>query len=79
VQTILRHAGLRIIIWPDDHVPPHVHVFSADGSAKIELKAVRLVRVAGMTRKDAAKALELVFEHGATLLAAWESIHGPSR
>ena len=79
MPTILRHAGLRVIIWPDDHAPPHVHVFSADGSAKIELLNVRLTRIAGMHRKDAAKALELVFEHETELRAAWEKIHGPSR
>ena len=79
MATILHHAGLRIIIWPDDHAPPHVHVFSVDGSAKIELIHVRLTRIVGLNRKDAAKALELVFEHGTELLAAWEKIHGPSR
>jgi hypothetical protein len=79
VPTILRHAGLRVIIWPDDHAPPHVHVFSADGTAKIELIHVRLLHVVGMSRKDAGRALELVFEHEAEMIAAWEKIHDPSR
>jgi hypothetical protein len=81
VPTILRHAGLRVIIWPDDHAPPHVHVFSSDGTAKIALTHLgpRLQRVVGMNRKDTAKALELVFEHEATLLISWEKLHGSSR
>ncbi len=81
MPTILRHAGLRVIIWPDDHAPPHVHVFSADGTVKIALTNAgpRLLRVTGMNRKDTAKALELVFEHETTLLASWEKIHGSSR
>ncbi len=79
MSTILRHAGLRVIIWPADHAPPHVHVFSADDTAKIGLIPVRLLRIVGMSRKDAGRALELVFEHEAELIAAWEKIHGPSR
>jgi hypothetical protein len=35
--------------------------------------------VVGMNRKDTAKALELVFEHEATLLISWEKLHESSR
>ena len=34
--TVLRVAGLRFIIFVDDHEPAHVHVFG-DGQAKIDL------------------------------------------
>ena len=37
MPTVLRVGGLRFVIWPNDHDPAHVHVFSAEAEAKIEL------------------------------------------
>ena len=37
MPTVLRIGGLRFVIWPNDHDPAHVHVFSAEAEAKIEL------------------------------------------
>jgi hypothetical protein len=37
MPTVLRISGLRFVIWPNDHGEPHVHVFSAEAEAKIEL------------------------------------------
>ena len=37
MPTVLKVDGLQIVIWPNDHNPPHIHVFSADAEAKIEL------------------------------------------
>ncbi len=34
--TVLREAGLRFVIFTDDHEPAHVHVYG-DGSAEIDL------------------------------------------
>ena len=37
--TVFRAYGLRVIIFVDDHLPAHVHVFG-DGQAKISLVGV---------------------------------------
>lgn len=37
MPTVLRIGRLRFVIWPNDHDPAHVHVFSAEAEAKIEL------------------------------------------
>lgn len=34
--TVHREAGLRFIIYSDDHKPAHVHVVG-DGNAKVDL------------------------------------------
>ena len=34
--TVLRAEGLRLMIFVNDHLPVHVHVFG-DGEAKIDL------------------------------------------
>ena len=80
MPTVLRVAGLRFIIWPDDHLPPHVHAFGADGSAKIAIGSAssppRLMAVVGLSRKQVAEALRMVAEHWELMLDVWERIHG---
>jgi hypothetical protein len=80
VPTVLRIGSLRFVIWPNDHSPPHVHVFSSDAEAKIELGPVdgypRLVENRRMSRRELGLALRSTFEHRELLLAKWREIHG---
>lgn len=77
--TVLRVHGLRVVIFVNDHLPAHVHVIG-DGEAKIDLLDTsgvpRLVWADGMSRGDIRRALRLVTEQQAFLLARWEEIHG---
>jgi hypothetical protein len=74
--TVIRASGLRVVIFTDDHEPAHVHVFG-DGHAKINLFGdPELVWAEGMTRGEVRKAMRLVSEHQALLLAKWREIHG---
>ena len=79
--TVLRAEGLRVVIFVDDHHPAHVHVFG-DGQAKIDLLSPdgtpRLVWTDGMTRGEVRRAMRVVTEQQALLLAKWEEIHGRS-
>ena len=60
-----RADGLRVIIFVDDHVPAHVHVFG-DGQAKINLVgsdgAPELLWADGMTRGEVRRAMRVVAE-----------------
>ena len=80
MPTVLRIDGLRYVIWPNEHAPPHVHVFSAEAEAKIDLGVddgnPRLVDNRRMTKSDLAKALRAVFEHRTMLVQKWSEIHG---
>lgn len=77
--TVLRAHGLRVVIFVNDHPPAHVHVID-DGEAKINLLgangAPELVWADGMNRGDLRRAVRLVVEPQAFLLARWEEIHG---
>jgi hypothetical protein len=79
VVTVVRSLGLRVVIFVDDHLPAHVHVFG-DGEAKINLAgpgdAAELVWAVGMTRADLRKAMQIVSEHRRLLLRKWVEIHG---
>lgn len=81
--TIYRTFGFRVVIYPSgrEHGPPHVHVFNADGEAKIALGGVEeapsLLLVVGMRRPAAVRALRIVEERQETFLARWREYHGP--
>jgi len=81
MPTLLRNGGLRLVIWPNDHSPPHVQVFSGNAEAKIELGEAgehpRLIENRRMKRSEIAKALALVAEHRVMLARKWREIHGP--
>jgi len=80
MPTVLRIDGLRFVLWSNDHAPPHIHVFSAEAEARIELGELngypRLIENRRMNKSDLAKALKGVFEHRSMLLQKWNEIHG---
>ncbi len=76
---VLRADGLRVVIYVNDHVPAHVHVFG-DGEAKINLigpqGAPDLVWASNMTRGEVRRSMRVVAAQLALLLQKWEDIHG---
>lgn len=79
MPTIVIKNGFRIVIYPDDHLPPHVHVFKSDQEVKINLGDFNLAPSlieAWMNKKDTRKAFELVIENQEILIEAWREIHG---
>lgn len=79
MPTVIREAGLRIVIYTDDHPPPHVHIFGA-GETKVALSgqdgAPAVVRIVGADRRESRLALEIVREKRDYLLERWKDIHG---
>lgn len=76
MPVILREAGLRFIIYLDDHPPPHVHVEGNGGGAKIALEDARLVWSRGLSRRDVNRAVDVVRTHRDEFGIAWQNIHG---
>ncbi len=76
--TVHREAGLRFIIFVDDHEPAHVHVIGA-GKAKINLGGANdtpeLVYNDGFKTGDLRKALRIATEQRATMLKRWDENH----
>lgn len=77
MPTIVRQDGFRIVIFPNDHIPPHVHVFKGGAEVKIELgEEPSLLSIEGkIGNKDLEKALNLVVEYQTELLEKWREIH----
>jgi hypothetical protein len=77
--VVHREAGLRFVIFPNDHEPAHVHVYG-DGEAKIDLGSARgeprLIAFAGFSSSDIRRAMRIIRERRLEFLARWSEIHG---
>ena len=73
--TIDRRHGFSVVIFTQDHSPPHVHVFG-DGQVKIDLAGPDVVFSIGMKRSDVRRAWRLVAERRDEYLRRWSEIYG---
>jgi hypothetical protein len=68
--------SLRIVIWPNDHGPQHVHIFSADGEAVIDIESVEIVSIYRMRSRDVHCAVRIVEKNRELFRKEWKRIHG---
>ena len=71
----LRRGGFRVMVFTNDHAPPHVHVFKAGTEAVIALIPITIRANYRMSKSDLRHAFGLVAENRDRLLAAWREIH----
>ena len=82
MATLFRAGSYRIVVFSNDHSPPHVHAVG-EGHAKFELGAsagdVRLTVVDGIPLRDLRRIAEAMATQHAECLVARERIHGDER
>ena len=81
MPTVHRENGFRVVIYPNDHLPRHVHVFKAGAEVIIQLgretQAPLIDQIYGnISSREVAQALEMVRANQLKLIAAWKQIHG---
>ncbi|HEX9939729.1 MAG TPA: DUF4160 domain-containing protein [Longimicrobium sp.] len=64
------------MIYPNDHTPPHVHVYKAEASAIIDIETLEDHDVHEMRLKDLRRARQIVAEQRESLMASWREFHG---
>lgn len=80
MPTVHREDGFRVVIYPNDHLPRHVHVRKDKGEVIIWLgdetedPSIRLAHE--VSDKNAERALEIVRVNQVKLIAEWDDIHG---
>lgn len=72
--------GWRVVIYPNDHRPPHVHVIGAEEHARFELLCdlgqVRLLSNLGFSLGQLKQIGVYVLNHLVHLCNEWERLHG---
>jgi hypothetical protein len=80
MPTVLRMDGLRVVIYPTDHRPAHVHVIGAEGEAVFILNCPdgppELRESYGFKRTDLGPVLDALTEALSALCSEWSRIHG---
>jgi hypothetical protein len=69
--TLFKIGNLRIVIYPNDHNPPHVHVIGPEGEAKFELKTLKCIFVKNFSKRDVRRMQEFLLERRELLLEIW--------
>ena len=80
MPTVLRFAGFRVVIYPNDHRPEHVHVIGKGIEAVFELNcpagAIGLRENYGATRSEVALIRKQLKLYQSRLCEAWGEFHG---
>lgn len=80
VPTVMRLDGLRVVVYPNDHRPAHVHVIGRGCEAVFNLNCpagpVELRENYGFASREFGRILDVLTANLWDLCRAWESIHG---
>jgi hypothetical protein len=80
MPTVLRFGGLRVVVYPNDHRPAHVHVIGQGHEAVFELNCppggVTPRENYGFTRRDLVTIGRALLQNLAALIVEWEKMHG---
>jgi hypothetical protein len=80
MPTVLRVDGLRVVVYPNDHRPAHVHVIGDGCEAVFDLNAPsgppQLRENYGFSRSDIGRIKRHLSASLALLLNEWRKIHG---
>ena len=69
--TVFRTRNLRIVIYPKDHEPPHVHAIGPDAEAKFEIETLNCFFSRGFTTKDLKRIQSYLDSQKEYLMEVW--------
>lgn len=79
MPTVLRIGNLRVVIYPNDHRPAHVHVIGPGPEAVFYLNCptgpVRLRENDGFPHRELSHIEPVLNKHVRELCATWKEIH----
>lgn len=70
------NGKIRIVIFPRDHNPPHVHVIGPEREAKFSITEISLIENKGFSTRELKLITSYLTERHELLLEKWENIHG---
>ena len=80
MPTVLIMGGWRVVIYPNDHRPAHVHVIGGGGEAVFNLAGeLELRENHGFDSKSLRRIWAELQNNQAHLITKWEDIHGTNR
>ncbi len=78
MPELFRFFGMRFFFFSNEHLPIHVHVKNADGSAKFEVNPLKLIEN-GMESKDIHFAESIIEENTEVIMKRWKEYFGDKK
>jgi hypothetical protein len=72
MPELFRLFGIRFFFFSNEHLPIHIHIRNADGTAKFEVENVQLVENNGIKSKDIYLAESIIEENKELIIARWK-------
>jgi hypothetical protein len=76
MPTIIRIRGLKVIMWPGDHIPPHFHVIGQAYAARVLLDGPAVLEEKGRRPAGFADVLKWAFANKELLEKTWARLTG---
>lgn len=71
MPELFRMFGIRFFFFSNEHLPIHVHIKNADGTAKFEVKPIKLIENSGIKNKDLNLAESIIEENEDIIIGKW--------
>lgn len=72
MPELFRMFGIRFFFFSNEHLPIHVHIKNADGTAKFEVKPLKLIENNGIKNKDLHLAESIIEENEDIIVEKWK-------
>ena len=80
MPTVLRFDGMRVVIYPNDHRPEHVHVIGVEVESVFNLRCPdgppEIRESFGFNRRSLTRIASTLAGELSALCQEWERIHG---
>jgi len=80
MPTVLRFGSFRVVIYPNDHRPAHVHVVGSDHEAVFALNCpdgpITIRENYGCSTRELSRIAQNLLENLLGLCEAWRRMHG---
>lgn len=73
MPEISRFFGIVVLLWPNDHAPPHFHARYAGREVAVDIRTLRVLG-GGLPPRAMGLLVEWATLHRRELLAAWDSV-----
>lgn len=73
MPEIFRFFGIRFFYFSNEHLPIHVHIKNADGTAKFSVEPIQLLENNGIKKKDILLAESIIEENQSLIIEHWNN------
>jgi Domain of unknown function (DUF4160) len=77
IMARIKEKNLNLVVYPNDHLPPHVHVLGPGWEIRLSINGkLEVMTITGKPKlQEVAQAIEATAKHTAELNKIWSDLH----